>query len=460
MVIMLKLKRFLTTVDYWVLIASILLVRMPVALGFRQNAAARLLFISPIIFVVIKNLYFSLHKEKWRFRSKSFYLFLFYCLLLIISFIRTLILKTFPANVILGNFLIWIITVVFGLTLFLTAKNEETKENYRRAIFISISLYFTFNFFLYIIGYDSPEHLYLIQYPAKLLSSIGITSNRILFPSASGINSFGATAGIGLVSNFVIFSQKNKMSDKFLSLVGGISSLSIILLTDSRGALAFSIATISLFLVLPKKLYPALQILPFFAPLLPLFLIFILNLLPEQIITVLSRESGDLSNVSNRLTIWNIILSELKNFKLIHLIGYGYRGQVISGLASSYAYIFYSYTSQDVATAHNFLLQNILEIGYIGAIIFLIFLKTIMSNLAHWVKINSMDYISKCSLFVLVYLLFIGITEAVLSPDYQEVFVILLLLSTSVLTNVRTIPNGGTFLKNSEMEEKINVRPV
>ena len=156
-----------------------------------------------------------------------------------------------------------------------------------------------------------------------MLTSIGINTNRVLFPTAGGLNSFGTTAGIRLVSSFIILTSKNRNRklDKIIALFGGLSSLAIILLADSRGAIAYSFLIMLLNLFLPKMYYGLLRLIPIIAPLLPVVMITVLNLLPGTLISALSRSGSDLANMSNRLIIWDIILKQLSNFSWVNLIG-------------------------------------------------------------------------------------------------------------------------------------------
>ena len=431
-----KIKRYIVQFDYWVLISILLLLRLPVALGYRQQPVVRMLFLLPLVAVTLKNIVLTLYKAKFHFNKLLLILFSLFALILALAFIRTARSTIFPASTIFGNMFIWMIVAAFGFTLFATAPSVEVKRDYRRGIFFAINLYFIFNAIFHFVGIRSPEILYLSQTKAAMLTSIGINTNRVLFPTAGGLNSFGTTAGLGLVSSLVIITSKNvnRKFDKFLSLFAVLITIAIILLADSRGALAYSILVLFLILFLPKIYYKLLAIIPIVAPLLPVAMITILNLLPSTLISTLSRSGSDLANMSNRLVIWDIILKHLSNFSWVSLIGYGYRGQVVSGVSHLYAYLFTSYTNDEVASAHNFLLQNVLEIGYIGAVIFIILLFVLIRNLSRANQTATNDYTPKAMLFVLIYLILSGITEAVFSPDYQEVFTVFILIWTATGT--------------------------
>ena len=436
-----RIKRYLINIDYWVLLSCLLLLRLPVALGYRQNPAARLLFLLPLVLVSAKNLLLTLFKSRIRFSKSLLILFLFYSLILALAFFRNILSDIYPTSTILGNLFIWVIIAIFGFTLFTTAPDEQTRFVYRRGIFIAISLYFIFNFVMYSFGFQSPEVLYLRQPKAALLNSFGIHINRVLFPTAQGINSFGSTAGIGWVACFVILTMPgSKRVDRILAVFGGLSSLAIIISTDSRGALAYTSLLIILILFLPKMIHDLLRWLPVIAPLLPLTLLFVLRLLPETVVSTLSRSGSDLANMSNRLVIWNIVLDELVNFKWIHLIGFGYRGQVLSGLSSSYSYLFTAWTSNEIASAHNSLLQSVLDVGYLGSILFIALLFLLMKKLAQTTQHDRKDYTPKAMLFVLAYLVLSGITEAVFSTDYQEIFTVFIFIWAATGTMYEGLP--------------------
>ena len=65
---------------------------------------------------------------------------------------------------------------------------------------------------------------------------------------------------------------------------------------------------------------------------------------------------------------------------------------MVSGVSQLYAYLFASYTNDEIASANNFLLQNVLEIGYIGGVIFIILLFVLIRNISRASQTATNDY--------------------------------------------------------------------
>jgi O-antigen ligase len=415
--------------EYLVLILLLILIRFPVAIGFRQNPTVRFIFIIPLLIATSYRLFVTLAQGKLHLNKEIFSLFGLYCCFLSFAYLRTAISGVMPVSTVLGNWLIWITIALFSLTLFGRITDEKTVYRYRRGIFIAFGIYVLLNVGLHFSGFRSPEILYTRPFGAALLTNFGIATSRVIFPTASGINSFGTMMGALLVASLATVKIKaTPRFDKLIALFGGSSSLIIMLLTDSRGALAFSAVTIFLIIFLPKKMFPTLKWIPFLTPLIPIGLYIFLNLLPVSITSYLSRSQNDISNMSNRITIWQTITSDLATLKPEHLWGYGYRGQVVSEVSRQYASLFSAYLSDEVASAHNFLLQSILEVGYIGTIIFLILLSLLIKRLSILAYQSKFDHTPMFMLFILIYYILMGTTEAIFSTDFQEAFTIFLLI--------------------------------
>ena len=152
-----KIKRFIVQFDYWVLISILLLLRLPVALGYRQQPVVRMLFLLPLVAVTLKNIVLTLYKAKFCFNKLLLILFSLFAVLLTFAFIRTALSNVFPASTVFGNMFIWMIITAFGFTLFATVPSEEVKRDYRREIFFAINIYFIFNAVFHFVGLRSPE---------------------------------------------------------------------------------------------------------------------------------------------------------------------------------------------------------------------------------------------------------------------------------------------------------------
>ncbi|HXC78129.1 MAG TPA: hypothetical protein VNU19_13875, partial [Candidatus Acidoferrum sp.] len=81
-----------------------------------------------------------------------------------------------------------------------------------------------------------------------------------------------------------------------------------------------------------------------------------------------------------RSTIWSIVAQFLSHPHAEDLIGYGAYGQVRSGVGYQYAYLFSYKAHPEFTSVHNIALQTILDVGYIGLALFLLFLVVAINS--------------------------------------------------------------------------------
>jgi len=145
--------------------------------------------------------------------------------------------------------------------------------------------------------------------------------------------------------------------------------------------------------------------------------------------TLISSSSGALTN---RTIIWKFVVNDLEKFKIIHLVGYGFRGQIISEISRNYACLFSSYTNSIYSPSHNFWLQLILDIGYFGVIITIVLLVYLILKLTRLFVIER-DYGYFAFLNILIYLISVGSLESSISPDWHSTFILLIFIAVSIL---------------------------
>jgi O-antigen ligase len=229
-------------------------------------------------------------------------------------------------------------------------------------------------------------------------------------------------------------------------------------MTDSRGALLFLILTLLLVLLFgrfPKILILivlAISILPVLAT------VFVPNLqsvrldflqrpdsnwVPaikektygnELCEELLAKSSGFLSN---RPVIWKIVVKEASEPQIVHVIGYGHRGQVVSKLSERYSCLFKSYAFSNLASAHNLWLQTWIDIGYIGTLITIFFLYSLACRFSD-LFITSHAYAFRSMYSVVVYIILIGSLEATISPDFNLLFILICAISVISIFEIRS----------------------
>jgi len=209
---------------------------------------------------------------------------------------------------------------------------------------------------------------------AVVLGYFGLDMERILFPLAPGITSFGVISGLSFVISFNFF-KNNIYSNKTIAYLAILTSLFALITTDSRGAILAVILTLifikiyTLFFRKNGKLIglPTLLLVIMFS------YYFLISMSNSSAVQSLSR-GEDIA--SGRTIIWLYAIDFIRDFNLSHLFGFGYMGHAASGLSEQYKYLFYGWNTAtpETVSLHNAMLQIFIDYGYLGTIIFIIIL--------------------------------------------------------------------------------------
>jgi O-antigen ligase len=437
-------------INFWLIVFSLSIFRLPIALGYRFNLPFVYLGVIPNIAGIVFNILVIIKQKRQVFLNKRGFGFLcVFTTLWIIALIRT---STQSISVdsffILGALISWIL---MGLFIFLAfyVMDERQQKSLNNSLIYSLGVFVFLNLAFYFIGINPPNSLYLSDYPSQMLSVIGITTYRVLFPMASGINSFGTLSGAVIVGSFFVFLKTtNSLKKVFLSLTL-ISCLIAILLTDSRGALVFSFFTIGLCL-LPKSVFRYARWIPFLISVFSLFIVFIPPDFSANWLPNLTRPASDWESTarveadsqcenalansngffSNRSIIWRFAMDDLRQFKLQQVIGYGFRGPIFSGMNSSYACLFKSYAYPEFASLHQIWLQLVFDIGYFGLLITVVLLVFMVLGLSDF-KSPSKSKDNYVFISILCYIVLTGTLEATITPDAIGLFFVLTFLVIS-----------------------------
>ena len=354
-------------------------------------------------------------------------LFLVYLIILIIGFIRASMNGVIGVSGLFSTLFRLFTLSVFIFTTYVVALRNGALHKVFETFISSLNLYLFIVIILFFFGLENANsHMFVSNQNASILAVTGIYKKRVHFPMAPGINSFGLLAGVSFISNFINlkYNLTNKKLFAFLSI---LAALFIILLVDSKGALLYSLLTIILIEIVPTKIYRLFSYLPVLSPAYPWILLRIISVIPYGIADLFIRASG-LELTTRRVVFWNYILSKLQQFSLIQLFGFGFWGQLQIGFFE----YFYIYFANDVSTdemlstnVHSFTLQIILDYGYIGAVIFIIIFVNLIKQCA--INFNkSKQVIYLAFMGVILYFIFMGTTEAVPTPIFQETFFLFL----------------------------------
>lgn len=134
-----------------------------------------------------------------------------------------------------------------------------------------------------------------------------------------------------------------------------------------------------------------------------------------------SRQVGDIATLSNRLTIWAVVVTGFVQAGWEQLLlGYGAHGQIASQFSYEYAFLFeYSYAEPYTAPTHNTFLQVLVDYGLVGLGVFTALIVSLVRRIAgvgqSRPRISGGRDEARVIGLVLLYLLTCSITESALT---------------------------------------------
>ena len=274
---------------------------------------------------------------------------------------------------------------------------------------------------------------------AQVLGLIGFASERVRFPMASGINNFGAIAGLALATSAMI-AIRARGPLRWWAVSGCAVSFYGLLAVDSRGGLLLSLTAVAVVWLLPRVAERGVKGLPILLPMAPAIILGVLGVLSGTALAdALSRDGGDFSSATGRGEVWATVVGYLAHPHLADLWGYGAYGQLTSEVSFSYASVLVGYSRPEFATAHNFALQSVLEVGYIGAALGLALLFYCVKRTAE--RHARSPSPEEGAIFAgILFVVLIGMVEAVPTISYPDTFAAFALLAPACLRLAPTAP--------------------
>jgi hypothetical protein len=238
--------------------------------------------------------------------------------------------------------------------------------------------------------------------PAVMLRSIGIQLTRTVLPLANGPGAGYVAAGLAIgVSAF-----RTGAVNRVAALVIAGATMACLLIADARGGLLGAVTGIAA-AAAPSMVRLRLRWLAPITLALPILLVLAVDALSDFGFGQSLMRGGEASvgSLTGRPLVWSIIFISLSQFQLQHLVGFGASGQVASGVGLQYGFLFnYASGPGNAATAHNTLLQMVLDSGYLGAALYLYLSWRILSSLstetgrggdrARWAAVGSAALVS------------------------------------------------------------------
>jgi len=328
-------------------------------------------------------------------------------------------------------------TALTHIPLFLIKKWQNPEKVLLYLLIYPYGVYIFINIFLYYIGVRASDAGYLGQ--AVLLSKIGVHVDRVYFPLASGINTFGSVTGgyfVVLLSQICFGTSKKKLHYWILAFF----AIWALLLTDTRAAIFLPILIVLIlkYRVIKWRKISFVKIMPLVPIIGPIILAFLLlNIPQDSIFNVISRDKGELATGNARFLIWGLALNELSVFKLQQIIGYGNFGHYVVGIFSNLSSQIDTISTEDDTSLlfqhpHNTVLTLIFDYGYLGLTVFILMLR----NYFNYISIiwNSHKNFALIMLSYGLYFVLAGMTESFWGFYYQNsIYIYVIMFSYSIV---------------------------
>ncbi len=304
------------------------------------------------------------------------------------------LLLVFVHSLVFGNFLIrdfavlityWI-WFVFTLTYF----KNKTIDQCLKYIIITFLIYNASNYIFYELYFS-----HQIRGINTILRYFGVDGVRAYFPLSSGANVFTSQLALNaLIALYFIKTKTNKM----LYIIIYFFYVFMLLMADSRLILLFMILFSIIYWFSLRTILTAFKK---YWLLISLMIIIGMYIFYNTTIFENIKRPGEKDGLTlSRIEIWEIAIKVIfDDFKF--LIGHGING-FENNLLDNYKEIF---ENQNLQTSHNFIIQTIIDFGFLGIIITLVFLFNLLNKL---LKLNS--YIIN---ILIIMILFMGAAESI-----------------------------------------------
>jgi len=254
----------------------------------------------------------------------------------------------------------------------------SNSELLRRSMLLIISPLIVFIFIdlcLYILGINAPASETGMEPKASLIGGlVGIDVARTHFLLGGNHNNYALTIGGVFLFCLLLSFNSTTYRQKLTFWLFCSFSAFCLLLTDVRGVVISLIIVLFLAYLVHKFAMSYLLYLFIIVPLLFTFffdpLQDLLTSLGSDSISMLGRDGDaqDFLTFNNRTHIWRGALNFLADFEIVQLIGYGQVGHLSSQAYKEWDWII------PMAVTHNMYLQYILDAGYLGLVLLIIFL--------------------------------------------------------------------------------------
>ena len=297
----------------------------------------------------------------------------------------------------------------FSILFFVKRFKTDSSKNYSiETLFVGLTFLINLNFCLFVMGITNDL---AIPMEASILTNLGFDLDRVFFYFSYGVNSYGPFTGLSLLAAIFLYKVKKGFLWKNYSFFSIQFSLLSMLLVDSRGVIAIFILSL-IFILLVKsfiqnKLFSIMMLMiPF---------LFLLNPVIDLLIMLLPSR-GDFSdgeNLSMRLFFWGSILDYYLT-ATDHQIILGNHLFFLPDNFLTYAENNDFGADASFITVHNTVLQLFIQMGLVGLLAFMIFIREFSLKFANQKNITLPNLLI---LAMCIFILGLGNGESLFSPS-------------------------------------------
>lgn len=325
----------------------------------------------------------------------------------------------------------------FGIVLFAFLDAPPTfQRKHFHALLLSLPLFMVVNFVLWPTmtpAMKANEAIILSQLNTTL-QFIGLQLPRLKsLPALQGASTIALLAGTAILA--LVYLAESNRTWRVLYWAMIIPNSVMLVLTDTRQLIVATIICLGIYACSLQRAVLITRAALILAVVSAPFLILLQKLVDMSGVTDLVVRAGGgerFGALTGRDVIWTAAFKELGEPKVVHLIGYGQYGDLVAGVSSSYAWMFYG--TEGVASYHNAFLQYVLDSGYFSALFYFA---------ATWITIKAFargglgSSASRAVLAIIALTLVGGFSEAIGTMRQLEHFTFLIgLMALAVLVPV------------------------
>jgi len=332
------------------------------------------------------------------------------------------------------------------------------------AVLDSVAIYLIVGLVGYfVLGLRAPIDL---NHSGALPSTIPLFGTRIIFPFSSALTTPPAMAAAYLCA-FAILVRVPRHSVDVFRIVGACAAVLVILAANGRAAM---IAAVILGLVLylrpqaaARYALPAALLvlfLPVWWPLASLSAAPLLSTVADNVPALLTRGRADtLVSLQGRALIWSATLDEVRSFDFGRLLlGFGASGQTRWSPSPDYFSVVGRLVVDPIsATAHNSLLQQVVDGGFVGAALLVLVAKGAFDAGARVLRRERARAVA-ASLGLLLSLCLTGSNEATLASSLAQETWWLFLVVLVVLASYEASLDSPVAVRRPKASSRLPVR--